>query len=168
MMDGETSCKAFTMKSQRLLNRLTTNVDILYAAKTTSVLALWDTGATVTCISKSVVEMLGLIPIGKRTIQTPSGQGIVNSYNVNILLPNNVYISDITVCDSSIGDQGVGALIGMDIICRGDFSLNNYEGKTTFSFRVPSQKPTDYVKELRLSNIIGPRHGKGKRSKGRH
>ena len=167
-MGDEIPYKAFTTKSSGLLGKLANMVDILYSDKTVSVLALWDTGATATCISTDVVEVLGLIPIGKRTIQTPSGQGIVNTYNVNILLPNDVYIADIVVSDSSIGSQGLGALIGMDIIRRGDFSVSNYNGQTTFSFRVPSQRTTDYVKEINLNNIVGPRHGKGKRNKSKH
>ena len=36
-------------------------------------------------------------------------------------------------------------LIGMNIINLGDFSVSNYQGKTVFSFRVPSAGCTDYV-----------------------
>ena len=38
-------------------------------------------------------------------------------------------------------------LIGMDLISQGDFSVTNKGGSTVFSFRVPSQVHTDYVKE---------------------
>lgn len=31
-------------------------------------------------------------------------------------------------------------VIGMDIICKGDFVIPNKERKTTFSFRIPSEK----------------------------
>ena len=36
-------------------------------------------------------------------------------------------------------------LIGMNIINLGDFSVSKYQGKTVFSFRVPSAGCTDYV-----------------------
>ncbi len=38
-------------------------------------------------------------------------------------------------------------LIGMDIISRGDFAVTNKDGKTTFSFRLPSVAKIDFVKE---------------------
>lgn len=40
----------------------------------------------------------------------------------------------------------------MDIIKHGDFSITNINNKTTFSFRIPSTKEIDYVKESRESN----------------
>ena len=63
-----------------------------------------------------------------------------------------------------MGNQGLGVLIGMDIITAGDFAVSNYNGTTMFSFRIPSQKKTDYVAETNLQNMIGT-HGKGKRKR---
>jgi preprotein translocase subunit SecA len=40
-------------------------------------------------------------------------------------------------------------LIGMDIIARGDFAVTNYDGKTVFSFRMPSVEQIDFVEQLR-------------------
>jgi len=33
----------------------------------------------------------------------------------------------------------------MDVITMGDFCVSNFNGVTTFSFRVPSEGKTDYV-----------------------
>jgi hypothetical protein len=41
-------------------------------------------------------------------------------------------------------------LIGMDIIGEGDFAVTHQDGKTTFSFRVPSLKTIDFRKGDRL------------------
>ena len=49
---------------------------------------------------------------------------------------------------SKIGAQGIDVLIGMDIISKGDFAISNYDEKTQFSFRLPSQKDVDYKQEL--------------------
>ena len=38
-------------------------------------------------------------------------------------------------------------LIGMDIINRGDFAVTNRDGRTKFSFRIPSQADIDFVAE---------------------
>lgn len=46
--------------------------------------------------------------------------------------------------DSEIGKQGIDVLIGMDIISNGDFAISNYEGRTQFSFRIPSQEHIEY------------------------
>lgn len=154
---------AFTTKSNGgLLKRLTNQVLVESDTKTVEVLALWDTGATGTCISADVVKTLGLIPSGQKNIQTPSGSSQVNTYLVNIILPNNVRIPDVEVCDSEIGNQGVGVLVGMDIITIGDFAVSNHRGTTLFSFRIPSQSVTDYVLQANIQNKIGT-HGKGKR-----
>ena len=156
---------AFTSKSNvGLLRRLTNQVTITNGSSSMNAVALWDTGATGTCISTDVAAQLGLIPTGKKNIQTPSGSSQVNTYLVTITLPNNVNISDVEVCDSAIGSQGIGVLIGMDIITKGDFSVSNYNGQTVFSFRIPSRKITDYVEQVRIEKITGT-HGKGIRKK---
>ena len=36
-------------------------------------------------------------------------------------------------------------LIGMDIINQGDCVVSNYQGKTVFSFRMPSESVMDFV-----------------------
>lgn len=107
-------------------------------------IALWDTGATGTCVSKELVQKLKLQPIGMQQIQTPSGTAIVNQYKIHIVLNNEVVVQDVSVIDSEIGNQNIDVLIGMDIITLGDFGISNYENKTQFSFRIPSQEHVDY------------------------
>ena len=157
---------AFTLSNTGLCKRLKTKVTIKCEGKTVETIALWDTGATGSCISSDIVTKLSLIPTGRKRVMTASGSDDVNTYLVDILLPNNVTIEGLDVCDSKIGDQGLGMLIGMDIINLGDFSVSNYRGKTVFSFRIPSQCATDYVLKLNVSNKIGT-HGKGKKNKRR-
>ena len=77
-------------------------------------------------------------------VQTPSGIGTMNKYMVNLILNNEVRIMNLIVMDSEIGDQGIDVLIGMDIISIGDFAVSNFEGKTQFSFRMPSQEHVEY------------------------
>ena len=156
---------AFTSVYPGLANRLNTDATLRYNGNEVTVVALWDTGATCTCISKDVVSALNLIPLGKRQILTPSGSLTANIYQIDIILPNNVIAKDFIVSDSEIGAQGIGTLIGMDIIGQGDFAVSNHNKKTVFTFRTPSQKRTDYVADVKIQNAIGPKHGKGKRKK---
>lgn len=158
---------AFTITNTVLAKQLRTDATVFYNGKNITVPALWDTGATGTCISTSVANALGLVPTGLQSIKTPSGESTVSTYLVDIRLPNGVGIRDVPVCGSKIGDQGLGLLIGMDIIINGDFAISNYNGKTVFTFRIPSKQTTDYVKQITAEKAIGPRHGSGTRKKKR-
>lgn len=153
---------AFTTKFDGRSSKLTNSVQVEYSGKSFEALALWDTGATGTCLSKEAVNALDLVPTGKIEMKTPSGTSEVSTYLVDLVLQNQVRVTDVQVCESEIGEQGIGALIGMDIITMGDFAVSNRDGKTCFSFRIPSIKRTDYVDEVRAQNIIGQKHGPGK------
>jgi len=156
---------AFTTKTGGRALQLKNKAFINYNTQKTEVNTLWDTGATGTCISKEIATKLGLIPTGKKFIQTPSGRSQVNTYLINITLPNNVNINDVEVCDSEIGSQGIDMLVGMDIITLGDFALSYMNNTTVFSFRIPPREQIDYVKKLNVEKLIGPKHGKGKGKK---
>lgn len=160
--------QAFTHSGDCILNSLRSVSNVSYNGKSTKCITLWDTGATCSAISMDVVSKLNLVPFGQQEIHTPSGTKTVNSYLVDIVLPNNLKISDWHVIDSEIGDQGLDLLVGMDIISKGDFSVSNYDGKTTFTFRTPSQKKTDYVQQLAVQNTLARKGGtphKGKKRK---
>ena len=51
---------------------------------------------------------------------------------------------------SSIG--GGEILIGIDIICLGDFAITNKNNKTTFSFSIPPYKELDFVERANKLN----------------
>lgn len=130
-----------------------------------SVKALWDTGATNSCISKEIAQSMGLVPTGFRNIHTPSGECQCPTYLVNVLLPNEVEIQDVVVCGTEIRKQGFDMLVGMDIILLGDFVVTNKDKQTLFSFCYPAQSRIDYVKQINAQNVVGPKHGKGIRKK---
>lgn len=108
--------------------------------------ALWDTGATGTVITRKVVDELGLTPIGLTNSYNANGQCVVNTYLINIGLPNGVGIHTLRVTEGIL--NGFDVLIGMDVISRGDFAVTCKNGKTVFSFQMPSTHETDYVDEL--------------------
>lgn len=130
-----------TEEYKEIQNRIITSVilrnvneNIVVPAK-----ALWDTGATMSCVSKEISEKLNLVPIGMKEIHTPSGKGIVNHYKLSMII-NYLEISNFDVFGSEIGSQGIDMLIGMNIISMGDFTISNYHGKTIFNFRIPSNE----------------------------
>ena len=95
--------------------------------------ALWDTGATGSVISQTVVDACELQATGTRTMRQAQGstQG-VSAYTINIELPNDLEFQALPVI---LGDlPGYDMLIGMDIIGLGDFAITHPEGDTKFSF----------------------------------
>lgn len=157
------SASAFTTKNVNISNRLVNKATVFANGKTMEALALWDTGATNTCISEEMIKELSLIPVSYIKIQTPSGTKDTGVYLVSLSLPNKVFLKNHLVCGSEIGKQGLGLLIGMDIINAGDFAVSNFNKKTYFSFRMPSLQHVDFVQDIRINNIIGKKHGKGKK-----
>jgi len=124
--------------------------DIQFEKK--AVKAIWDTGATHTCISTKLANSLHLTPISKRETKTANGDRLADVYLVDLLLPNNVQVNNIQVTGVELLDE-VDALVGMDIISNGDFAISNFEGRTAFSFRTPSVSKTDFVKKIEKKNI---------------
>lgn len=106
--------------------------------------AIWDTGAVRSVISPKVVADLGLQPRGKVAMYHANGVSYVNTYFVNLLLPNKMEVQILQVMDGNLPDADI--LLGMDVIGLGDFALTAPEGKTLFSFSQPSQFAIDFNK----------------------
>lgn len=107
--------------------------------------ALWDTGATNSVITEASAKALSLQPVSMTKVSHAGGEGFANVYLINIYLPNMVAIPFVNVTECSDTAGNFGAIIGMDIITLGDFSISNRDRKTTLSFRVPSLENIDYV-----------------------
>ena len=97
---------------------------------------LWDTGATNTVITKKVATELNLVPRGKITSFHADGKSDVETYYINVLLPNGVGFQYLRVSEGKLKDFDV--LIGMDIIGKGEFSLKHENLKHVFEFKLPA------------------------------
>jgi predicted aspartyl protease len=144
---------AFTLKANvgNKLRVLITPVEFTLPSDTANkkkCQGIWDTGATGTVISQSIVDALNLKPIGITFVNTASEQHVPTpEYLVDIhLYDGKVCIQDVRVTLGCLSG-GADCLIGMDIITLGDFSITNVNG-TVFSFRIPSVKEIDYVNEV--------------------
>lgn len=157
--------RAFTIDYHGMCNKLKTQIRISDGRTEMTGIALWDTGATTTCISEAVAQQLNLIPTGMMDIRTPSSTKSVKTYLVNVGLPNHLNVNDVQVCETDIGKQNIEMLIGMDIISLGDFAVSNFNNKTIFTFRVPAKERIDFVPQSNIDNIIGQKHGKGKKGR---
>lgn len=154
---------AFTIKYGALVNRITTDVSLSEAfdpkvvdpsnAKLFQTSALWDTGATRSIVTKDTADKIGLIPVGSVNVNHAGGSSVAKTYLVNIFLPNKVAIIGALVTECPAAD--FGAIIGMDIIARGDFCITNYDKKTWMTFRIPSHRTADYVVEAQKIAYAG-------------
>ena len=145
--------QALTLTSNGgLLRSLKMEVHVLYSGKRYTCKAVWDTGATGTCISKRVIDAMGLVPIGFTSVNTANGlKEDAGQFIINIAFPNSVTITDLRATEFS-GGGDIDMLIGMDVICMGDMSITNANGLTVFSYRIPSDwAHIDYVEAAKSS-----------------
>lgn len=147
---------AFTLKRRGRANKILTSLGISVAfdpkkppspsPKIHEVQALWDTGATGSVISPGVVKALSLHATGTAKIHGVGGVETVNTYVVNLYLPNKLGVIGVIVNESR-SLAGFGAIVGMDIITQGDFAITNAGGNTCVSFRYPSVHTVDFVQQ---------------------
>ena len=153
--------QALTLKATGRLDRIISDVSVCAAydpslppnpvPTQTPAKALWDTGATRSVLTKEFVKALGLIAVGKTNVSHGGGEDKdVPTYMVNFVLPNQVGFVGVLVTECpSPKDGAFNVVLGMDIICIGDFAITNVGGKTCVSFRTPSSETIDYVTEIR-------------------
>lgn len=91
-----------------------------------------------------MISKLGLKSLGLVKMQHANGTSLVNTYMINLLLPNKMEVHSLYVMEGAMTDCDI--LIGMDIITLCDFAITNKNGKTNFSFDIPSSRITDYTK----------------------
>lgn len=161
---------AFTVRYSKRVRVLSSKIKVFLPTpeevstqklKTKEYLAIWDTGATHSAITKRVVDDLKLESTGIRETRHAGGKSLSNTYLINIVLPNNVTIAHVRVTevqlipDDNLSDnEQPQLLIGMDIINLGDFAITNGNNKTTFSFRTPSVQEIDFIPDSQEHNII--------------
>ncbi len=107
--------------------------------------AIWDTGATGCVVSQKVLDELQLPWIGKKWVIGVTGEAEErDEYLMGIRLPNSLFRGDIDVIIGNTG-QFTDVLIGMNIIADGDFALTHQNGKSKFTFQIPSVVDIDFM-----------------------
>jgi hypothetical protein len=106
--------------------------------------AIWDTGATNTMISDTVVRELELAQIGVRQISGFHGTERLKTYEVEITLDKRYSMGRLTVASAKEFTEDHHVLLGMDIISQLDFAITNVDGETIHSIRFPSSAKIDF------------------------
>jgi hypothetical protein len=108
---------------------------------------IWDTGATNSVITQKIVDALNLQPIGIAKVNGVHGEDTSPVFFVDFILPMGVIIQGLRVTLGKL-PEGNDALVGMDVINVGDMAITNVNGNTKMTFRIPSMREIDYVKEM--------------------
>jgi predicted aspartyl protease len=110
-------------------------------------MALIDTGATGSCISRSLASRAQLKSFEMIKVLGVHGYAFVPVYMVDILLPNGILFSNMEVAEF-YGSNNFDFIIGMNILRKGDMALTNAHGEMVFSFRIPpAETHIDFTKE---------------------
>ena len=128
-----------TVEYKNIVQRLTTEIDISACNNKEinyRLRAIWDTGSMISGISEEYVEKMKLSPIDTGTVVTPTGQKECLYYLVDIRLPNDVIIKGIKIMSIPLKRHDCDFLIGMDIISKGNLSINNENGRTIIKFEL--------------------------------
>ena len=147
-MKPDVNVHAFTMKSECIRNELRIPVFLASTGdeidKTVDFPAILDTGATGCSITSRAARKIGAIPCRIKNVVGVHGAKQAQPYNIDLLLPSNVFIPDVIASEMS-DEANFDVLVGMEVLNRGDFCVTNYQGKTVFTFRVPSLEVMDYT-----------------------
>ncbi len=115
-----------------------------YSANT---IAVWDTGAISSAISVHLASTLGLLTnVEKRPIMTVQGISYVDFASVEVKMVHNMppIKLNVAIVDSIGTSPDRGILLGMDLISQGSFAISNKNGKTLFSFMIPTVAEIDF------------------------
>ena len=108
--------------------------------------ALVDTGASATCITRSMAESLSVQPVGKTALQTAGGSVAVNVYDVHVALligqgknadgfftSQFAALHNVRSLEFDAGEAPYQALIGRDILRMGALTQSP-DGHFSFAF----------------------------------
>lgn len=102
-------------------------------------LAIWDSGATSSIITRNIIDKLKLQPVGVCQAAGIHGTEYEYTYYIDLMVPGEMTFKTLEVTEGDLED--VDVLIGMDVISQGDFCISNGNNETVVAFRSPAAEP---------------------------
>jgi len=130
------------------------------------VLFLIDTGASITSISPTIAQRMGLRSLGKTPVSVPTGQGHLNTYLVDLLVifgdPETALPSDriptfptqnLQVMDYLGSPEHYFGLLGRDILNQGTLKVMGPERR--YALTLPEAHPSQAITVQKTSPKTG-------------
>lgn len=128
---------AFTMEYEEIVQRLTTQIWIgEEGGSRFPVKAIWDTGATTSCISEKIAQKAGFRPVDSGVGVSAAAQLEIAYYMLNVHLSDDIIMRNIKTAGFPLLNHDADFLIGMDIISKGNLTIRNEGEKTVFNFSI--------------------------------
>lgn len=111
-------------------------------------ICIWDTGASISCVTNNIIERYNLTSIGKSDFFTGGHCELrpTDVYSIDLMFRDDFIFNNLRVLKIEKHDV-FDIIIGMDIISQGDFAVSNLNGSTSFSFRIPSMGIANFLNE---------------------
>lgn len=139
----------FTVVYDKIEDMIIVPAVIGYNGNYRAVQALFDTRATITYLAREIAEELNLPPTGEiiktRALKAEQACPVVKAH---IGFPKDNVFSNWPIASVSRDNPDFDIIIGMDLISRGGFAISSYNGHTTFTFRVPSEKEIKFTNDI--------------------
>lgn len=120
-----------------------------------NIIGIWDTGCSKTTFNEEDLKSIDASYTGPAQSQTASELIPVSVYMANLKLSPDL-VTSLQVIGNPKFQKGY-ALIGMDLIAAGDFSITNHGNETVMSFRFPSLHHIDYGKKPDYVSSLHPK-----------
>lgn len=98
--------------------------------------ALWDTGASSSCISERMARKIGLRPVDTGVGIGTTGQQDIAYYIVDVCLTPEMIFKNVKIAGFPLENHDIDFVIGMDIISKGKLVVENRNGRTEVEFAV--------------------------------
>ncbi len=97
-------------------------------------MGLIDTGASITAVDVSIIQSLGIQPVGISNVFTPQGSTQQELFPVKLsFIGTPIIFNFSSVLGSELRNQGILALIGRDVLSRCILIYNGPAGHFSFS-----------------------------------
>lgn len=139
------SSKAYTVVYDEIMRAII--IPVIFKSNTTAtkVNVLIDTGATGSFVSEWIARGSNAtkLPMISHTAFA-EGVGVGEVYEMDIMFSSDIIFKQNRLTTISDQYRKYDAVIGMDILSKVDFSISNYNGRTIFTLRTPSQGAIKY------------------------
>lgn len=88
-----------------------------------------------TCVDDSIIQSLGVSPVGQGNVSTPSGHAQQSLYPARLVFPTLNYTLDFNaVFGAQLKSQNIIALVGRDVLQNAVMTYNGPGGFVTIGF----------------------------------